>query len=47
VIEYEPSSDFNAREDDDISIAKLTLGYDGFDVRYSLLSSTLQNIALS
>lgn len=47
VIEYEPSSDFNAKEDDDVSIGKLTLGYDGFDVRYSLLSGTLQNIALN
>lgn len=44
VIEYEPASDFSAKEDDDVSIASITLIYDGFDVRYSSLSSTLQNI---
>lgn len=47
VIEYEPASDFNAKEDDDVSIAKLVLGYDGYDVRYSQLAGSLQNAILS
>jgi phage tail-like protein len=46
VVEYEPASDFKAEEDDSVSIASITLGYDGYDVRYSQLSSTLQNLIL-
>lgn len=44
VTDYEPASDFNAKEDDDVSIASITLDYDGFDVRYAQLAGTLQNI---
>lgn len=43
VTDYEPASDFNAEEDDKVSIASITLAYEGFDVRYSQLSGVLQN----
>lgn len=45
VIAYEPASDFDAMSDDTLSIAKITLMYDGFDVLYSGISGTLGNLA--
>ena len=47
VIDYDPASDFSAKDDDEVSIGSITLDYDGFDVRYSQLSGTLQNIISS
>jgi phage tail-like protein len=46
VVEYEPASDFTAEEDDKVSIASLTLGYDGYDVRYASAAGLAQNILL-
>lgn len=44
VTDYEPASDFNAEEDDKVSISSITLAYEGYDVRYSQISAIAQNI---
>lgn len=43
VTDYEPASDFNAEEDDKVSIASITLAYEGYDVRYAQLAGLVQN----
>ena len=43
VTDFEPASDFNAKEDTEVSIASITLGYEGFDVRYAQLAGLIQN----
>lgn len=43
VVEFEPASDFNAKEDDEVSIATITLAYEGYDVRYAQLAGLIQN----
>lgn len=47
VVDYEPASDFSAKDDTEMSIGSITLAYDGFDVRYASLAGTLLNAALS
>lgn len=44
-ISYQPSSDFDSTGDDGLSIESLTLGYEGFDVRYTGISAVVGNIA--
>lgn len=44
VTDYEPASDFNAEDDDKVSITSITLGYEGYDIRYAQLSGLVQNI---
>ena len=47
VVEYKPASDFDAETDDKVSIATITLAYDGYDVKYGKISSLTQNVILT
>jgi phage tail-like protein len=47
VVEYKPASDFDAESDEKVSITSITLSYDGYDVKYAKLSSTVQTIVLT
>lgn len=44
VTAFEPASDFDAMADDGLSIAKITLMYDGWDVKYAGIAGTLGNL---
>lgn len=43
VTDFEPASDFDAKEDGEVSIASITLAYEGYDVRYAQLAGLAQN----
>lgn len=45
-IEYQPASDFDAKADDGVSIERMVLAYDSFDVQYAGLSGALANIGV-
>ncbi len=43
-IAYQPASDFDALADDGLSIETLTLGYEGFEVKYTGIAGAVGNI---
>lgn len=44
-IDYTPASDFNATDDNEVSMESLVLSYEGFDVRYTGIAGLAGNIA--